>query len=187
MDYYVDIRILPDPDFETTVVMRALFARLHKALVTLGTDAVGVSFPGFRTRPAAIGSEIRVHASRDTLDELFALAWLSGVRDHVVLDGPHAVPSNVKHRSVRRVQPKGAAERLARRYAKRHGVSDEEALAIYRAASADTVRLPYIRMHSSSTGEGFSLFIEHGPIVDTPIAGTFSSYGLSDGATVPWF
>ncbi|WP_152482130.1 type I-F CRISPR-associated endoribonuclease Cas6/Csy4, partial [Dickeya sp. DW 0440] len=36
-------------------------------------------------------------------------------------------------------------------------------------------------------GQPFLLFVEHGPLQDTPVAGVFSSYGLSATATIPWF
>ncbi|MEG1655801.1 MAG: type I-F CRISPR-associated endoribonuclease Cas6/Csy4, partial [Hafnia sp.] len=38
-----------------------------------------------------------------------------------------------------------------------------------------------------STGQMFPLFIRQGKAQSHPQAGTFSSYGLSSTATVPWF
>ena len=34
MNYYWEIRVLPDPEFKETVLMNALFAKLHRALVS---------------------------------------------------------------------------------------------------------------------------------------------------------
>lgn len=187
MDMYIDIQILPDPDFEATVVMCAVFAKLHRALVMIDTNQIGVSFPEFTHRPSSLGTVLRLHGTRDEFDRLLATTWLTGVRDHIALHGPADVPEGVSYRTVRRVQPKGSPTRLARRYAKRHGVSKAEALQRYAGLETDQLRRPYIRMRSASTGESFSLFFEHGPLDSTPKEGSFSAYGLSDSATIPWF
>ena len=92
-----------------------------------------------------------------------------------------------EHRRLRRVQPKGSPQRLARRYAKRHGVSEAEALALYAEMKEDLLRLPFLKLRSSSTGQIFSLFVDRGPAQKQPTAGSFNSYGFSEDATVPWF
>lgn len=33
MDHYLDIRVLPDPEFSAQTLLEALFAKLHRALV----------------------------------------------------------------------------------------------------------------------------------------------------------
>lgn len=44
--------------------------------------------------------------------------------------------------------------------------------------------LPYAEMHSLSTGSRMRLYIEHGPLLDKPVAGGFNAYGLSAMATI---
>ena len=34
MDHYLDIRLLPDPEFPAPLLMNALFTKLHRALVS---------------------------------------------------------------------------------------------------------------------------------------------------------
>ncbi len=46
MNHYLDIRLLPDPEFTATVLMSALFSKLHRGLAELGTGRVGVQFSG---------------------------------------------------------------------------------------------------------------------------------------------
>lgn len=167
--------------------MNALFSRLHLALVEKGDGKIGVSFPAMRSKPSNLGDVLRLHSSAANLKNLMELDWLRGVRDHVVVDELRSVPATAEHRRLRRVQPKGSPQRLARRYAKRHGVSEAEALALYAEMKEDLLRLPFLKLRSSSTGQIFSLFVDRGPAQKQPTAGSFNSYGLSEDATVPWF
>ena len=80
----------------------------------------------------------------------------------------------------------GSKEKLARRRAKRTGNSYEQALTHFENYETERSRLPYINMQSLTNGRSFRLFIEK-TIVDNPQAGYFSSYGLSNTATVPLF
>lgn len=43
--HYIDITILPDPEFSHTHLMGALLSKLHRALVQLQSSSIGVSFP----------------------------------------------------------------------------------------------------------------------------------------------
>ncbi len=36
MDHYLEIRVLPDPEFSSEMLMAALFAKLHRALGARG-------------------------------------------------------------------------------------------------------------------------------------------------------
>lgn len=40
MDHYFDLRVLPDPEFNTEMLMAALFAKLHRALGARGILAL---------------------------------------------------------------------------------------------------------------------------------------------------
>jgi CRISPR-associated endonuclease Csy4 len=113
--------------------------------------------------------------------------WLTGMADHVALNGREDVPDGAAHRVVCRRQFKTSAERLRRRRAKRHNESLEHARAQIPDSVEREVSLPFATLRSLSTGQRFSLFIEHGEIRNTPAQGTFNRYGLSQEATVPWF
>jgi len=185
--HYIDITLLPDPEFSPAQLLNALFAKLHRALVQLRTDGVGVSFPGLSPRGAHLGTTLRLHGTASALQELQALPWLQGMRDHVQASSPATVPDGAQHRVVRRVQAHSSPERLRRRQMRRHGYDEAEARRRIPDDAAQRLDLPYVNLQSASTRQSFRLFIEHGPLQPTSSPGTFSAYGLSTETTVPWF
>lgn len=187
MDHYIDLKLLPDPEFAQTQLMSALFSKLHRGLSDLARDDVGVSFPAVKSGARGLGDCLRVHGTADALDKLLALNWLTGMRDHVQPSAVTAVPADAKHRAVSRVQVDSNPERARRRLIKRHGISEEEARKRIPDSAAKRCDLPFVVTRSNSSGERFNLFIRHGPLLDSPQTGTFSHYGLSSTTTVPWF
>jgi CRISPR-associated endonuclease Csy4 len=187
MNAYVEIRILPDPEFPPTTVMNALFSKLHRGLVAHGGQCIGVSFPDVGKNDATLGLRLRLHGATPELEKFMALNWLTGVRDHIDLSTVMPVPAHAKHRVVRRVQAKSSPDRQRRRLIARKGISEPEARAAIPETSAKKLNLPYVVFASRSTGQQFRLFVEHLPVQDQPVRGAFSAYGLSAAATVPWF
>lgn len=187
MDHYVDLSLRPDPEFSSPVLMSALFSKLHRALVSLEADDIGVSFPGYALKPRTLGQVLRLHGTADRLQRLLALDWLAGMRDYIDSGQVSTVPPDAKYRVVRRVQPKTNVARLRRRYARRHQVPLAVAEERIPDSVVQPVTLPFANVRSLSTGQTFSLFIELGDIQNEPVAGTFSRYGLATTATVPWF
>lgn len=45
MDHYLDLRVLPDPEFNTEMLMAALFAKLHRALGARGKGILALASP----------------------------------------------------------------------------------------------------------------------------------------------
>lgn len=187
MDAFLDIRLLSDPEFPATTLMNALFSKLHRGLVSFGEGAIGVSFPDVREGERTLGARMRIHGANDTLQKFMATEWLSGMRDHVVLGSPTAVPQEARHQIVRRVQAKSNPERERRRLIARKGVSEGEAKAAIPDSQVKLLDLPFVVLRSQSTGQQFRLFIEHLPAQDSCQPGAFSAYGLSAVATVPCF
>lgn len=187
MQAYLDLRLLPDPEFPATVLMNALFAKLHRALVTEAGGRLGVSFPATGSTPPTLGNRLRLHGEAAALTGLMALDWLSGMHDHVALSALAEIPGHARFRVVRRVQAQSSPQRLRRRLSRRHGYDAAAARRHIPDSAAERLDLPYVILNSRSTGQQFRLFIEHGPLLDKPVPGTFSSYGLSAQATVPWF
>lgn len=202
MDHYVDVRLQPDAEFAPAMLMAALFTKLHKALVTGAHSDVGVSFPqidatGLQLAPRmsrtgahpryVLGHVLRLHGASAVLQGLLSTDWLSGMRDHVVCSAVLAVPVDVSHRAVSRVQAKSSPERLRRRQMRRHGLTQEQAQERIPDSAAETLNLPFLTMRSQSTGQTFRLFIRLGPEQPAPVLGTFGAYGLSQQTTVPWF
>jgi CRISPR-associated endonuclease Csy4 len=187
MDHYCELRLLPDPEFPPTILMNALFTRLHRGLVEHRGHDIGISFPDARDDRPWLGQRLRLHGGEASLRRLLALGWHERLRDHVTLGSLERAPSGARQRVVRRVQAKSNPERLRRRLMARHGLAADEAASRIPDTAACRLELPFVTLTSQTTGQQFRLFIQHQPLQDTPVAGAFSLYGLSPAATVPWF
>ena len=187
MEHYMEIRLLPDPEFPPTVLMNALYGKLHRAFVELSSDRVGVSFPDVDEARPTLGERLRLHSNADDLEQLQALNWLTGMRDHIELSPITHVPANTKYCCVRRVQAKSSPERLRRRLMRRKGLDEQEARLRIPDSAANYLNLPFVTLNSQSTGQHFRLFIQHQSVQTEPVLGKFSTYGLSPTATVAWF
>jgi CRISPR-associated endonuclease Csy4 len=186
VNHYIDIRLRPDPDFPPNTLLDVLFAKVHRALARHGRGDIGVSFPGY-DGGRRLGTQLRLHSQAETLSQLMTQTWLTGLHDHVIVSQPNALPLTVQYRTVRRVQAKSNPARLRRRQVRRHGLNEQQALEKIPDSVQERLVLPYVRLKSTSTGHAFPLFIQHGPPQEVAHPGYFSSYGLSDTATVPWF
>ena len=188
--HYIDITLLPDPEFCPAHLLGALVTKLHRALVQQQADDVGISFPQHVNAPMAkrnLGSVLRLHGTQAALNQLMSLDWLRGMRDHTQANTVAAVPDGAQHCLVQRRQFKTNAERLRRRRMRRKGETAEQATAAIPESVERKPNLPYVQLRSSSTGEPFCLFVEHGELQPIAMPGRFNSYGLSAGASVPWF
>lgn len=184
MDSYQDIRVLPDPEFKSTMLLSALFAKLHRALAARETGDIGVSFPEHNKTP---GEVLRLHGKRAALEALEATGWRAGLNDYCTSSGVLAVPEVKGWRSVSRVQVKSSADRLIRRSVRKGWITEEEAQQRILNQQDQSSDLPFIQMKSLSSKQAFRLFILHGELVPSPLEGAFSCYGLSAKATIPWF
>ncbi len=188
--HYIDITVLPDPEFSHAHLLGALFSKLHRALVARAAGDIGVSFPRHVEAPSSqrtLGNVLRLHGSKDALQGLMAQPWLQGARDYVQVSPLALAPSDAPHRVVQRRQFKTNAERLRRRRMQRKGETAEQAAAAIPDSVARHPDLPFAHLRSSSTGQAFCLFLNHGDFVTTPVIGPFNTYGLGPQASVPWF
>ncbi|ELQ6020346.1 type I-F CRISPR-associated endoribonuclease Cas6/Csy4 [Cronobacter turicensis] len=184
MDYYQDIQVLPDPEFTQETLMAALFAKLHRALGARGKGDIGVSFPDAGIKP---GARLRLHGLQPALAELEATRWRAGLQDYCQSSAILPVPQVQGWRTVSRVQVKSNPERLLRRSVRKGWLTEEEAQQRLSGLQEQQTALPWIQVKSLSSGQHYRLFIQHGALQPTPVSGTFSSYGLSASATIPWF
>ena len=190
MDHYIDIRLRPDPEFSAQVLLNALYSKLHKALVQLHTQGIGVSFPKHSQKH--LGDVLRVHGSQAELVALQALNWLGGMSALVQASPVDGVPATAQHRTVRRVQvqsnPDRVKRRLVKRLMQREGIGEAQAQARIDVPQASKLSDPFIALISQSTkGQHFRLFVRHGAVQTQAQTGPFNAYGLSTSATVPWF
>jgi CRISPR-associated endonuclease Csy4 len=185
MDSYLDLTLRADPEFPQSQLLNALYAKLHRGLVSTHSNAIAMVFP--KTSAKSLGSCLRLFGTKAVLEAFMAQPWLTGMRDHLLITDVLAIPADAKHRRVQRVQAKSNPERLRRRHMKRHGLSAEAARAKIPDTVAQSLNEPFLQLSSASTGQRFRLFLRLGPIVAHPETGVFNTYGLSQTATVPWF
>ncbi|MFY9995772.1 MAG: type I-F CRISPR-associated endoribonuclease Cas6/Csy4 [Leclercia sp.] len=184
MECYQEIRVLADPEFKEETLMAALFAKLHRALGAYGQGDIGISFPEYAQKP---GSVIRLHGSQMALSMLEANRWRAGLNDYCTATAILTTPEITGWRTVSRVQVKSSVARLVRRSLRKGWITEEQAQQRMTNVKDRQCNLPFLQLKSLSTGQSFRLFIRHSDLHATPTQGVFSSYGLSDTATVPWF
>lgn len=191
MNYYMDLRLLSDPEFVPGVLMNALAGKLHRALVLDKSLNIGISFPRKPSKGLGLGLVMRLHGSLDDLDRLHGTDWLRGMSDHVVVQAPSPVPTVHSFVQVRRQQAKSNGEahrrRLVKRLAQREGVDVEAAEARVPHLADQRLDLPFLQLTSQSTGKSFRLFVEQEGVDTGFVVGEFSRYGFSQTATLPWF
>jgi CRISPR-associated endonuclease Csy4 len=184
MDHYIEIRLLADPEFSNAVLMNALFAKLHRALVETGQGELGISFPNAGT---SLGDRLRIHGKQAALTRLMSLPWLKGLRDYTETSPLLTVPDGCQHRVVQRRQAKSSAERLRRRSIAKGWLTEPQAIERIPDSKEQRIKAPFIQLNSASSGQTFRLFIHQDKPQPEPQPGVFSAYGLSRQATIPWF
>lgn len=191
MHYYQDITLIPDAESSLGFIWRKVYSQVHLALVESKKRGVSVAiaFPAYSDSAFPLGNKLRLFAGDEqTLVNLNLGHWLKRLQDYCHTTSIRSVPSTHKHVRYSRRQFKSNPERLARRRAKRHNETMENALKHYKSFSEPKSNVPFVKMASLSTGGNheFRLFIEQA-VCDEAISGDFNSYGLSKTATVPWF
>lgn len=195
MDYYIELTLIKDSEISPYFIWSKLYTQLHLAFVEQ-KDAneqipYGVSFPEYKAFEAKdkqitlLGSKLRVFAhSADELQKLDLDKWLARLTDYVHVKSPKQVEGVTQYLTVNRYRPKASAENLARRFARRHSISIEDALKRIEGYQQKHKPLPYIQLKSLSGEREFSLYINQ-QIVEKAVEGKFSTYGLSATSTVP--
>jgi CRISPR-associated endonuclease Csy4 len=193
MKHYQDITLLPDPETPLYFVWEKIYQQLHLALVEIKDPnnkvQVGVAFPQYDEQQHQLGCKLRVFApSCELLEKLNINQWLSRLSDYVHISSIKNVPEKVeRYVMFKRVQLKTNNARLARRKAKREGISQQQALAHFQSHYEKTSRLPYIQIKSCRTEQRYRLLITRVETGSSHIAEGFSCYGLSATSSVPVF
>lgn len=183
MEYYIDIQLLPDPEFSEQDLLNALFAKFHRTMNQVVPGQIGVSFPKVQNR---LGDTLRLHGSQSALSNLMENNWLQGMKDYCQFTELLAVPDDCQYRTVKRVQAKSAHNKRKRSVAK-GWLTVEEAEERIPESQQRKLKLPYLEMRSLSNGNRMRIYVDHGKLQSTSQAGKLNSYGLSAEATVPWF
>jgi len=199
MKYYIDIVLIPNKEDTLAFIWQKVYTQMHLALVEIKDDdngvAVGFSFPYYRDYDYneyffPLGDTLRVFSvSKELLEALKIEHWLERLEGYVHIGKIKTVPTNInKYISFGRQKFKTNREALARRQAKRKGISYEEAIQNYASfdENKNKTKLPYVNIKSLSTGREMKVFIKKSEPKERK-DGLFSTYGLSNKSTVPWF
>lgn len=189
MDHYIEINLLPDPEFPASTLMNALFNKLHKALFDLHSKEMGVSFPNYEK---TLGTMLRIHGSESNLQQLQALDWIGRMKDYCVASEVQPIPELVQYRTVSRKQDNMTNAKLrrliARQEQRQDGVpmSETDIQNYQEKMVADQQKGPFLDLKSSK-GQRYRRYIKLGELQNESVAGEFDQFGLSKTATVPWF
>ena len=194
MKYYQELTLLLDAEVELYFIWSKLYTQIHLALVEIqdeqGNVPVGVSFPEYLPDRGYthLGKKLRLFAQdASTLETLQLPKWLDQLSDYVHYTKIRAIPEKITGYSIfQRYRTKTNAERLARRHAKRKGISLKEAMKAYTGFKDELTTLPFVRIKSQTNQNLFRLIINKRSVTQTE--GTmFNTYGLSTNSSVPEF
>lgn len=184
MDYYIDLHLQADEEVPIYFIRNKVFAKFHKALYELEQNAIGVSFPKYKTK---LGDVLRIHGTQSSLEALQQKNWLGGLAGYCELSGVLPIPEKIiGYRTVSRIRQNMSNAKL-QRLIKRGSITDKEAKA-YEIKMIETgLSNPYLEMESTSNGHKHRRYLQFGELRSEPIKGAFDQFGLSKTATVPWF
>ncbi len=183
MDYYIDISLLSDPEFKETVLMNAVYIKLHKILCDSRSANIGVSFPNSKQ---VLGNLLRLHGTAEALNKLQCQNWIGGMSGYCQQSDMKPVPTSSVFRTVSRQQSAMSSAKL-RRLVKRGSITEAEMNNYQAKMLTKGLDGPYVELVSGSNGHRHRRYIEFGQLLDTPVGGVFDQFGLSKTATVPWF
>lgn len=211
MNYYQEIRLLPNAEANLGFLWQKVFQQIHIALVenkiAENESAIGLSIPAYFVpeygkKGFPLGDKIRLFAKTEAeLKALNISQWLLRLEDYAQVKSIKPVPEGSQHACFVRKQLKGKNRILEKTLQMAKFKANETGEPIEKwfeefSKTAPKVKdsLPFINTKSISGGaEGsrFPLFIEM-ELKEKPLEGRFNCYGFSRKepnklATVPWF
>ena len=183
MDSFIDIQLKPDAEMREAELSSKVFTKFHKALVTLNTNQIGISFPLVNLK---LGRMFRIHGNVSLLHDLQRLDWLGPLIGYCQIGVISPIPLQVHYRVISSKRSNLSKSKLNRLIAR--GSIDKEGEKRYKIKMlSQGFDNPYLDLFSSSTEQVYRKFFDLSSIHDQPVSGVFDSYGLSKTATIPWF
>lgn len=193
MWFFQDVILQPTEDISTSFLWSRVYRQIHLALASSkdehGMIRCGVAFPGYSDATPTLGRTLRLLALEES--DLQRLNLIDALKrftpDYVKVKSIRPVPvrSCKGFVTYSRYQPEATIVQKARRYAKRHNMSIEEAQKLF-STPVNEIHYPYIQLESMTNHQRFSLFIQKKEADEQPYEG-FSAYGLSKRTSVPDF
>ena len=191
LTHYQEITLIPDSDISPYFIWQKLYTQLHIALAEInnkhGIDSIGVSFPDYhyddkKEQSSKLGQKLRVFApSQADLEKLDLHTWLSRLTDYVHIKSISEVGNKATGYAVVKRYRFKPVEIQAQTLANKLGVSYEDAMVTVKKRKPE-LKVPFINMKSETTGVPYRLSILQ-KVVDSPVEGTFNTYGLNTMTT----
>ncbi len=188
--YYIELQLKPNAELSANFILSKLYYKLHLLLVKLqdknGIVPVGVSFPEYLDKKS-LGSKIRLFSlDESNLQNMNLNSELFSMSDYIHITDICRVPDSIEHVMFKR-ENVHSNNLIARRKAKRSGISEQEALNHLDKYKEVRIKTPYVNILSNSSRQRFKLFIQQQKVENLSYNG-FNSYGLSiNSTTVPCF
>jgi CRISPR-associated endonuclease Csy4 len=183
MDYYIEIKLLKNPEFTFPFLMNTIFMKLHKILHDLKSTTAGVSFPNY---DCTLGDVLRLHGDQEILNLLNPNLWIGTLKDYCTISEIREVPESTQYRVVYRKQPTMSHSKL-KRLVKRGSISPQDVTKYLKLKEKNLLKGPYLELKSNSNKNIHRRYIEQGALLQHPTSGEFDYFGLSKEATIPWF
>lgn len=183
MDSYIEITLLPDPEFPAPILMSAVYAKLHKRLFDMRSRHIGVSFPDAKQH---LGDRLRIHGSNQDLMQFQSVEWLAGMRGFCSISNVLLISEPHQFINVSRWQPNMSQAKL-RRLIKRGSISTNEQSTYVEKMMRCKYNTPFVELKSTTNGERYRRYFCIGKAQDQKVDGEFDAFGLSQSATVPLF
>ena len=183
MKHYIDILIKPDTEMRKNVLLNTVYAKFHKALFTLQSKDIAVSFPQYKV---ILGKILRIHGTESKLTELQATNWLGGLAGYCKVSAIQTIPNEVVYRTISRKQSNMTEAKL-RRLIKRGSITQDEIKGYKAKMFQQGLDNPYLELESTSTGHKHRRYLVFGETNKSITVGEFDFFGLSKTASVPWF
>ncbi len=201
MVFYIDLKLLPDEEVPIFFIRNKVYTKLHKVIFDLSATDIGISFPYLEKakkddkNEMNFGEVIRIHSTKNRLNELQKLNWLGGLAGYCQVGEVFPVPDEVKgHQVISRIRQTMSMAKLSKKIAylqKKGYLKDNEADSYKKQYKAKLFATgldnPYLELQSVSTGSKYRLYIQFGELQQQAVIGEFNRFGLSKTATVPVF
>ena len=195
LKFYQEITLIPaiTDGVSEDYIWSELFRQIHLALASQMNKKnkkkshIGVSFPQYSAgKYARMGNKLRLFANtKEELVELNLYKWLRSFGDYVHIRNISSVPQTITEFAIyKRYHHKGSVVSKAKRYAKRHNISVEQAESLFPVSNRKIY--PFISIFSETDKMDYPLYVKRSAC-DTLIQKGFNSYGLDGQSSVPEF
>ena len=169
-------------NIKTNVALQKVYSSVHKALVSIQSSNIGVSFPEYKI---VLGSTVRLHGTKEELEKLMNTDIMKSLNDcnvSEILEVPESCDSYIK---TSRVQSKMSNSKL-NRLVRRGSISEDDKKKYKIKMLQSSMSNPFILMRSESNKNFYKRFFQIKKI-DSLESGNFDSFGTSQIASVPCF